>query len=131
MSKCYEDTGKIYTTEWYADGEISVGEINFSVPASKWNEFLKSDLFRELEEYVDSLEIQDTHTHGHERKRKEEIEGNVKKNGKIFSAITEWWMRQGRFSEERILSRIKLIGYLVISTFILQATTIILLLFLL
>lgn len=131
MNRYDKDIGKIHTTEWYADEEMNAGEVSFSVPASRWNEFLKSDLFHELEEYVDSLEIQDTHTHSHERKRKEEIEGNMKKNGKIFSTITEWWMRQGRFSEERILSRIKLIGYLVISTFILQATTIILLLFLL
>lgn len=131
MNRYDKDIGEIHVTKWYADEEMSAGEVRFSVPASKWNEFLKSDLFHELEEYVDSLEIQDTHTHSHERKRKEEIEGNMKKNGKIFSAITEWWMRQGRFSEERILSRIKLIGYLVISTFILQATTIILLLFLL
>lgn len=55
----------------------------------------------------------------------------MKKNGKIFSEITEWWIRQGRFSEERMVNRIKLIGYLVISTFIMQATTILLLLFLL
>ena len=58
-------------------------------------------------------------------------EPNLKKKKENFSAITEWWMRQGRFSEERILSRIKLIEYLVISTFILQATAIVLLLFLL
>ena len=54
--------GKIEVLPWYADNEIYLQEVRFYVPASEWNEFLKSDLFRELEEYVGSLRTPDMHT---------------------------------------------------------------------
>ena len=62
-----ENPGKIEVLPWYANNEICLQEVRFSVPASRWNEFLESDLLRQLEEYVDSFETQDTHTCNHEQ----------------------------------------------------------------
>lgn len=68
MSKYFaENPGKIEVLPWYANNEICLREVRFSVPASEWNEFLKSDLFRQLEEYVDSLKTPDMHTDIHEQ----------------------------------------------------------------
>lgn len=66
--------GKLDILTWYANNEIYLQEVRFSVPASEWSEFLKSDLFRQLEEYVDSLKIPDMHTDIHEQEYIEEIE---------------------------------------------------------
>lgn len=69
-----ENPGKIEVVPWYANNEIFLQEVRFSVPASEWNKFLNSDLYRELESYVDSLGTQDTHTDNHERGCTAEIE---------------------------------------------------------
>ena len=58
--------GELEITPFSADNEIYCQEVRFSVPASEWNEFLKSDLFRELEAYVGSLKTPDMHTGIHE-----------------------------------------------------------------
>lgn len=71
-----ENPGKIEVVPWYADNEICCQEIRFSIPPYAWSEFLKSDLFRELQEYVDSLETQDKHMNNREPERKAE---NVRK----------------------------------------------------
>lgn len=72
-----EDPGKIEVVPWYAGNEIFLQEIKFSVPASEWNEFRESDLFRHLEEYVDSLRTQDMSIGIHELRDIEGIETSL------------------------------------------------------
>lgn len=57
-----ENPGKIEVVPWYANNEICLQEVRFSVPISEWNKFLNSKLYRELELYIDGLKIQDMHT---------------------------------------------------------------------
>lgn len=57
-----ENPGKIEVVSWYANNEICLQEVRFSVPISEWNKFLNSKLYRELELYIDGLKIQDMHT---------------------------------------------------------------------
>ena len=61
-----ENPGKLEIVPWYADNEIYLQEVRFSVPASEWNEFQESDLFQKLVRYVDSLQTQDMHIDIHE-----------------------------------------------------------------
>lgn len=41
--------------EWYANNEIDVLELQFSVPVCEWKEFQESDLFHSIIQYVESL----------------------------------------------------------------------------
>ena len=84
--------GNIEVVPWYANNEICLQEVRFSVPASKWNEFLKSDLFRELEEYVDNLGIQDMNTYNREREYTAEIEQKLQNS--VGQEVHEsFWVR--------------------------------------
>lgn len=69
-----ENPGKLEVVPWYANNEIFLQEIKFSVPASEWNEFRESDLFRELEKYVDNLKTQDMNIDIHKPRDIAEIE---------------------------------------------------------
>ena len=46
------DSGKLEIIPWYADNEICLQEVRFSISADEWSEFQKSVLFRELVEYL-------------------------------------------------------------------------------
>ena len=56
--------GKLEITPSYADNELYLQELKFSVPASEWSEFQKSQLYRSLVEYVNGVcpQIQDMRT---------------------------------------------------------------------
>lgn len=88
--------GNIEVVPWYANNEICLQEVRFSVPASKWNEFLKSDLFQELEKYVDNLEIQDMNTYNREKQYTEEIERRLQNSigqedrGSFWARVRTW-----------------------------------------
>lgn len=82
--------GKIEVLPWYADNEIYLQEVRFSVPASEWNEFLKSDLFRELEAYVGSLKTPDMHTGIHEQEYTVEI-GELRRNRTYRANHESFW----------------------------------------
>lgn len=84
--------GKLDILPWYANNEIYLREVRFSVPDSEWNEFLKSDLFRQLEEYVDSLKTPDMHTDIHEKGYRAEIEG-LRQNRTYRVTHESFWVR--------------------------------------
>lgn len=71
--------GKLVIVPWYANNETYLQEVRFSVPFSEWNRFLNSELYRELEKYVDSLKTQDKHTGSRAQEYIEEI-GELHKN---------------------------------------------------
>lgn len=56
--------GKLEITPSYADNELYLQELKFSVPASEWSEFQKSQLFRSIVEYVNCTcpQTPDMHT---------------------------------------------------------------------
>lgn len=60
-----ENPGVISVVPWYADNETVLQEVRFSVPADEWTEFEASNLFRELEAYVESLKTRDKATGSH------------------------------------------------------------------
>lgn len=62
---------------WYADNEICLQALTFSVPGSEWNEFQTSQLYRDIVEYVEKCrkehpEIPRTHIENCELVCKEE-----------------------------------------------------------
>lgn len=61
------DPGKLEIIPWYADNEICLQEVRFSISADEWSEFQKSVLFRELVEYLDSRRIPDKHIDSYEQ----------------------------------------------------------------
>lgn len=68
--------GELEITPWYADNEIFLQELKFSVPASEWSEFQSSQLFSEIKAFVSGIEkqIPNTHIGNHVPVRRE---GNV------------------------------------------------------
>lgn len=117
-----ENPGKIEAVPWYANNGIFLQEVRFSVPASEWNKFLNSDLYRELELYVDSLEFQDSHT--------ENDEENQKNEDATIAAIGKWWMNQGKYSEERIHAKLGVLKIMVLTNIAAQALLLLAILFL-
>lgn len=85
-----ENPGKIEIVPWYADNEIYLQEVRFSVPASEWNEFQESDLFQELVRYVDSLQTQDTHIDIHEPRYIAEIEASLQNRTSLACRESAW-----------------------------------------
>lgn len=75
--KCFSTKlGELEVDPWYADNEIYLVEISFSVAGNEWSEFQKSQLFRDLKAYVRARnqQIQDRSKQHHGRKRiKEQI----------------------------------------------------------
>ena len=61
--------GELEINELYADNEIYCREVRFSVPAEKWCEFEKSQLFADVTDYVRSLQTPDTQQQSCERRR--------------------------------------------------------------
>ena len=73
--------GGLEVTPWYADNEMCLQEVRFSISADEWSEFQKSALFRELVEYLDSQRIPDKHIDNRERVCKpENLELNENSN---------------------------------------------------
>lgn len=66
------NSGCIQVTSWYADNVNDIQEVRFSVPASAWSEFEASDVYRNLVQYLESLQIQDMSTCSREPEYKEE-----------------------------------------------------------
>lgn len=89
-----EDIGKIHTTAWYADGGLSVGEVMFSVPASKWDEFLKSKLFKKLKKYVDSFDSKEVGDQEWEKENAEERHRIVTDEEKAKRGAVDWGKNQ-------------------------------------
>ena len=56
------DPGDIMIIPYYADNEICLQELRFYIPATEWTEFEKSQLFHDLEEYMEHLKTQDLRT---------------------------------------------------------------------
>lgn len=50
----YGKADKLDVVPWYADNEICLRAITFSVPASEWNEFQNTQLFRDIVQYVEN-----------------------------------------------------------------------------
>ena len=82
--------GRLEAVPWYANNEIYLREVRLSVPSSEWTEFLNSELFRELEQYVDSLETQDTHNDPREKIRISE-NGELKQNRTSRDIPVSFW----------------------------------------
>ena len=85
-----ENPGNLEIVPWYADNEIYLQEVRFSVPASEWNEFQESDLFQELVRYVDSIRTQDTHTDIHEAQYIEESEASLQNQVNLVCRESVW-----------------------------------------
>lgn len=47
--------GNQEVTTWYANNEEISKEVRFTIPVDKWDEFEKSDLFRDLKNYVNGF----------------------------------------------------------------------------
>ena len=85
-----DNPGKPEIVPWYADNEIYLQEVKFSVPASEWNEFQESDLFQELVRYVDSRQTQDTHIDIHEPRYIAEIEASLQNRTSLVCHESVW-----------------------------------------
>lgn len=61
--------GSVVVLPYYANNEICLQEVRFSVPYDEWNEFENSQLFRDLVQYEKDLErrIQDMRTERREQ----------------------------------------------------------------
>ena len=97
MSKYFaENPGTLEVVPWYADNEICLQEVRFSVPADEWSEFQESDLFQELVEYVHSLETPDTHTCIHEPEYTQE-NAEIPQNSFCQEFHESFWARVRRW----------------------------------
>lgn len=53
------ETFGIDVTPYYADNVLYLKEVRFGIPGGKWSEFERSQVYRQLVDYVHSLKTQD------------------------------------------------------------------------
>lgn len=53
------ETSGIDVTSYYADNVLYLQEVRFGIPGGKWPEFERSQVYRQLVDYVHSLQTQD------------------------------------------------------------------------
>lgn len=137
---------KPYTIEKiYADAQITPegitgvveSELRICLKGGEFEKIQKQPFYTEMIEYLDNIgkseNLSDIKIRNEDKKRFWNIDAKLEEHNKeaekwIASGITNWWLNQGRFSEERIISKIHNLERMIIPLFLIQTAIFLLIL---